>query len=359
MKRCIRVCSVVLILFASSNLFAAGGTDTIATKGQPVTVSAAWPEGVGAIVNDPTRTTGWHSWFSEWPNDVNQYAFEIASTDDLNRLLEKLAATKSEVRQVRLSCLKEPAGLGWVTRVPKDNNIAAVFSLGDQAQIDEWYKRVRKPFGKMEFIAAPVAVPPTLTIFVQNEAVNLEKLKIPAGIIATSGYVPTVFHYSNTKDEVKRKEEAARKPVPSEKLDPAAQAAADKIETFLKQQKPLTPEAILENKFESKATVEFLVDEVRTVNIDSTFMPGLSHAQIIKVKISEAKEGHEFLVIVSRETATRLLQLGIEDPAEHFRGKRMRVSGTVERVTPPSAPAKSIYKIHVTSLDQLENIRQP
>ena len=48
MKRCTRVCSVVIILFASSNLFAAGGTDTIATKDQPVNVSAAWPEGVGA-----------------------------------------------------------------------------------------------------------------------------------------------------------------------------------------------------------------------------------------------------------------------------------------------------------------------
>lgn len=35
------VWSVVLILMASSNLFAAGGTSMIATKGQPVTVSAA------------------------------------------------------------------------------------------------------------------------------------------------------------------------------------------------------------------------------------------------------------------------------------------------------------------------------
>ncbi len=235
---------VVVILCASSDLFAAGGTRTIATKGQPVTVSEAWPEGVGAIVNDPTRTSGWNSWFSEWPNDVNQYAFEIASTDDLNRLLEKLAATKSEVRQVRLSHLKEPSGLGWVTSVPKDNNIAAIFSLGNQAQIDEWYKRVRKPFGVMEFTAAPIAVPPTLTIFVQNKAVHLEELKIPEGVIVTSGYVPTLFHKFNTKDEEKRKAEAARKPVLAETLDPPAQAAADKIEAFLKKQTPISPETI-------------------------------------------------------------------------------------------------------------------
>lgn len=134
-------------------------------------------------MNDPTRTTGWNSWFSEWPNDVDQYALEITTTDDLNRLIEKLSATKSEVRQIRLSYLKEPVGLGWVTSLPEGNHIAAIFSIGDQSRIDEWYKRVRKPFGVMEFTAAPVAVPPTLTIFVQNEAVNFEQLKIPAGII--------------------------------------------------------------------------------------------------------------------------------------------------------------------------------
>ncbi len=104
---------------------------------------------------------------------MNQYAFEITTTDDLNRLIEKLATTKSEVRQVRLSHLKEPAGLGWVTRLPEANHIAVILSIGDQDRIDELYKRVRKPFGDMEFTAAPIAVPPTPTIFVQNKAVNL------------------------------------------------------------------------------------------------------------------------------------------------------------------------------------------
>ncbi len=51
--------------------------------------------------------------------------------------------------------------------------------------------------------------PPTLTIFVQNDAVDLDKLKIPAGISVEAGYVPTVFHRSNTKLE-KQKEEEGR-----------------------------------------------------------------------------------------------------------------------------------------------------
>ena len=228
-----RLAACVSIIFVNASvLLAIGGTSVIATKGQPVTVSAAWPKGVEAIVNDPTRTTGLNSWFSEWPNDVNQYAFEIKGTEDLNRLIEKLAAVKSDIRQVRLSHLAAPSGLGWVTQLPKGNGVAVIFSIGDQSRIDQWYKTVRKPFGVMEFTAAPVAVQPTLTIFVQNMNVNLEKLKIPDGIAVTSGYAPTVFHRSNTKQEA----EAAQKPAAAAPviLDAAAQAASDRIAAFLK-----------------------------------------------------------------------------------------------------------------------------
>src|SRR5687768_9742220 len=224
---------VAIVVAAASQVFAISGTMIVASKGQRANVPASWPEGAGAIVNDPARTTGCNSWFSEWPNDVNQYAFDIKGSDDLNRLIEKLAAVKADVRQVRLSYLREPSGLGWVTQVPKGNGIAVIFSIGDQSRIDEWYKTVRKPFGVMEFTAAPVAVPPTLTIFVQNKAVNLDKLKIPEGITVTSGYVPTVFHRSNTKQEAA----AAKKQDPVAapgNLDAAAQAAFDSIAAFLK-----------------------------------------------------------------------------------------------------------------------------
>ena len=119
------------------------------------------------------------------------------------------------------------------------------------------------------------------------------------------------------------------------------------------EEKPLSPETILAKKFEGQATVEFLVGEVTTLNIDSLFVPGVSHAQFIRAKVPGAKDGQEFLVIVSREIATRLLQLGIEDPAEHLRGKVLRVSGRVER------HSENQYRLRVTSLDQLENIRKP
>lgn len=240
------VICIVLSIAAPRILMGAGGTSIVATKGRPTHLSAGWPDGVGEIVNDPMRTSGWNSWFTEWPNDVNQYAFEVRTIDDVNRLITKLASIKSDVRQIRLSHLKEPHGLGWVTRLPEGNNIAVIFSIGDQSRIDEWYKAVRKPFGVMEFTAAPIAVPPSLTIFVQNESIHLDKLRIPEGIQVASGYVPTVFHRFSTTSEKRREEEDAGKTTEggqsqsTEELDPPAQAAAIKIEAFLKKHKAAT-----------------------------------------------------------------------------------------------------------------------
>ena len=224
-----------LVCIVTPKSFAAGGSSIIARKGQDVRVRESWPDGVGALVNDAARTRGWNSWFSEWPNDVSQYGFEIASTDDLNRLIKALASIECKVRQIRLSHLKEPQNLGWVTNLPAGNGIAAIFSIGDQSQIDEWYKHVRKPFGVMEFLSAPVAVPPTLTIFVQNRVVDLEKLKVPKGVSISVGYVPTVFHRSNTTNERDREKKAAAQPKPERpQLDAQSQKAADSIEAFLK-----------------------------------------------------------------------------------------------------------------------------
>lgn len=232
--------SCLTAAFSSATLaFAAGGTSTIASKGRAAYVSPGWAEGVGELVNDESRTAGWNSWFSSWPNDVNQYAFEIQSTDDLNRLIAKLAAIKSDLRQIRLSYLKEPKGLGWTTRVPEGNGIPVIFSVGDQSRIDQWYEQLRQPFGTMEFTAAPVAVPPTLTIFVQNEAVTLKDLIIPEGIDVSAGYVPTVFHKSNTTlEQLKEKEASSQAKLPkpetlTQNLDDASLAAWKEIEQFL------------------------------------------------------------------------------------------------------------------------------
>jgi hypothetical protein len=98
----------------------------------------------------------------------------------------------------------------------------------------------------MEFTAAPVAVPPTLTIFVQNDSVILDELKIPDGIDVSVGYVPTVFHKSNTTIEQQREREAANRDpkreleLAKQKLDEPSLAAMKKIEAFLDSQKGRT-----------------------------------------------------------------------------------------------------------------------
>ena len=73
-------------------------------------------------------------------------------------------------------------------------------------------------------------------------------------------------------------------------------------------------------------------------------------------KATEGKVQGQVSVIVSRKTANRLKQLGIEDPNVYFRGKVLRVSGTVEVEWHRAGPE---YSLQVNSLDQIEAIRTP
>jgi hypothetical protein len=121
------------------------------------------------------------------------------------------------------------------------------------------------------------------------------------------------------------------------------------------EEKPLTPEAIAEKKFEGIATVEFTVGEVGLVLTSRDTSTEESEPLHIAPKAAGKKAGRVH-VLVSWEAATRLKRLGIENPADHFRGKVVRVSGTVERLTGSPGPE---YRIQVTTLDQFEVIRKP
>lgn len=235
-------CFTVVLVHTNITL-AAGGTRSIATAGREAYVAPDSAEGVADLVNDESRTSGWNSWFTEWPNDINHYAYEIKSTEDLNRLISKLAAIQTDLRQIRLSYRKEPSGLGFVTKLPEGNGIPVLFSLGHQSTIDQWFERTRQPFGVLEFTGTPVAVPPTLTLFVQNEAIDLEKLKIPDDISITIGYVPTLFHDSKTTISQAYKAEdpellkERRRNLLKQNLDEPALATLEKIEAYLEARK--------------------------------------------------------------------------------------------------------------------------
>jgi hypothetical protein len=68
------------------------------------------------------------------------------------------------------------------------NGTSVLFSIGNQARLDEWFARlpeetpgVRK-FGVRRLREVPAATPPTLTLFVAAPAVKLEQLEIPKSI---------------------------------------------------------------------------------------------------------------------------------------------------------------------------------
>jgi hypothetical protein len=122
------------------------------------------------------------------------------------------------------------------------------------------------------------------------------------------------------------------------------------------EESPLSPEMIVEKDFRGKATVEFPVGEVY-LNVDGWSASGHDGWKAVPLRIVPKAEGEKgkVEVLVSGKTVTRLNRLGIEDPAQHFLGKVLRVSGTVERVVKRSG---TVYRIQVNSLDQLEDIRK-
>lgn len=173
------------------------GTSQVAWPGKPVAAVADWPAGVLELINDPLRTKGWNPWFSEWPNDVNHYAFMVTNSSDVNRLIRKLADIKAGKRVILLAPGKEPRSLGFTTVLPENNGMGVLFSIGSQQSIDGWFQRlpeiepgVRK-FGVHRFKAPPAATPPTLTLHVSHRAIDLKKLEIPS-TIEVSAIIPPV-----------------------------------------------------------------------------------------------------------------------------------------------------------------------
>jgi hypothetical protein len=119
-------------------------------------------------------------------------------------------------------------------------------------------------------------------------------------------------------------------------------------------EKPMTAETVVEKMVEGKATVEFAVAKATLFRTSRSLPGGESEALCLNGK--PGKGGGLFYVILSRETATRLLRLGIDDVEAHFRGKVVRVAGTIVR---REVGKRSDYHIEVTDLDQIEMVRKP
>ncbi len=157
--------------------YAIAGTDRIAEPGKTFDEQQAkwheWPAGTLAMINDEARRFGWHHWFSELPNDGNWFDYEVKDTAEINRLIERLAAIASKRHVVVL----------WPGEPPTHEQVrvAAEFSIGSQRRLDEWYDQLPadKQFGAQKIDKRPTAAPPQLTIYVEHEAVDLDRLEVP------------------------------------------------------------------------------------------------------------------------------------------------------------------------------------
>ena len=113
------------------------------------------------------------------------YLYKLIDSQDANRLIQRLAAIRANVH-LKLSPAREAGALGFTTHMKVGNDHAAVFSLGNQRVLDEWFaQRTRAQPGRGKTGVRPAANPsvaltPTLTLFAGHPAIDLTKLEIPA-----------------------------------------------------------------------------------------------------------------------------------------------------------------------------------
>ncbi|MEM6750677.1 MAG: hypothetical protein AAGA57_10540 [Planctomycetota bacterium] len=139
----------------------------------------AWPAGVLAVVNDPCRTLGAHPWFTECPNDLELFVLAPASAEEWQRVLTAFAQIEG-AKRVELHPGDRVRRVGYGMDIDEDMRAAAVFSLGSQPVLDEWFSRLDDgKFGVHHYDAPPKAQPPTLALYVGHELLGLESLRLP------------------------------------------------------------------------------------------------------------------------------------------------------------------------------------
>lgn len=237
--------SIALLIEITSLAMPAGGTRVIAEKGTPTYGDESWPEGVATLLQHETRGTGWNDWFSQWPNDVNHYEFQVISMDEVNDVIDQFAQIEvAEGRprpEIHLCPAASPNGFGWLSRFPDDRKLSMIFAIGDQERMDQWYESSIQPrggnFGVLQFEEAPVAVPPTLTLFVGEPAIDLEKLKIPEGVLVREGGLPGQWHSAKMTVRKSGRSEEKTSAVIEKELSPEEtqqQVWRMKIQSYLK-----------------------------------------------------------------------------------------------------------------------------
>ena len=168
----------LLGLFASTAMaLGMAGTDQLVGEYEPIKERPGWPEGIHAMLLDPARKVGWTSWFSELPNDCEQYAFAVRTTGDAQRLINALAKVAGPKRRVTFNPGRGPRGLGDFRPAAKGREWGAVLRFSNSNTVAQW-KAANA--GRDAKLGALLEAPTVLEIFLGTANVDPLALKIPA-----------------------------------------------------------------------------------------------------------------------------------------------------------------------------------
>jgi hypothetical protein len=139
---------------------------------------------------------------------------------------------------------------------------------------------------------------------------------------------------------------------------PPAALAQEKHAQAQKNDKVVTPEQVIKEKPKETVQVEFRVADVGRI------LAQVKKGEEIEPPLQLFAEDNEmalrkvddsFSVVVLGKAVRHLKRVGIEDPTEHFRGKVVRLTGTV-RVMPRTKGTG--YELWVERLDQIEAVKK-
>ena len=177
-----------LLLVGAVALRAMSGTDRLVGEYDAIEAKPGWPAGLLALLQDPARKVGWNSWFSECPNDLEQYAFAVRTTADAQRLLEALGKVEGTKRTVVLDPGRGPRGYGEWQQNAEGREWGAVLMFGNEGVLQKWFQRLpvgadgKRHFGVHTYEKAPTASPPILTIYLGTASVEPAALVVPKGV---------------------------------------------------------------------------------------------------------------------------------------------------------------------------------
>jgi hypothetical protein len=180
---------LLLLLFAGvARLLAMAGTDQLVGEYDAIQKRDHWAKGIHELLLDPARKVGWQSWFTELPNDIEQYAFAVRTTADAQRLIDLLAKVQTASRVVVLDPGHGPRGLGGWHPKAQGREWGAQISFGNEAILRRWFENLRpdrdgkKRFGNSVVERAPAPAPPTLTVYLGTANIDPAALTFPKGI---------------------------------------------------------------------------------------------------------------------------------------------------------------------------------